>query len=591
MHGNWAIGPLRRVLLAGLAAVVFAVVAGAVALVFRSGQAVVLSAFVAAAVCVAGAAAADRWIERLLPEPQSGFAAVAGKLPAVGSWEQSLPVLARMLAEATDAEHASVWLAAGGRLVTGTAWPAPLSGTAHTVADIDALRAVPGIGHVVPIEDGDLQRGALAITKQSAVTEADERRMRDIANGTALLLRSVALANELRARVRRAEELSAELTASEQRMRHARDTERRRVVGEITTVTEDGLGAISAQLEDLKAALGGDPDSAGAALTRMRATLEGVIERFRAVVHGVYPGVLRDEGPLGALREFCADLGKPVQVTGALTGRVDWEIESAVYYLAASAIRLLSAVGEPVEVRLLHDSGRITARVAGPPPRPALDLRAALSDDEDRIAALGGELRCEQDGDRVAVVGWLPDHLAPLVEEAPPPAAVVDEDSVPGRINRLARRCGEVSGREPIPPVRDACGARKALAELEEAVRALPLDLPARAELVFELDRIRADDHELTELELIELLRGSNVALPEAARASAARLLGATGRDPCTRLALPFGSAPEEIRSAAARELHHWRDRAENPLAPRQVREVGRGVVRTCEGLLHVTAG
>ncbi|MCI2416444.1 hypothetical protein MOQ72_03330 [Saccharopolyspora sp. K220] len=598
LHGNLPMPPLHRLALGGFVALVYAVVVGGCALLFGAGQSLIVPAFVAAALCVAGFAVADRRVKQLPPAPPADFAAVAGKLPAVGSWEQSLPVLTRMLADSTDATHASLWLTAGGRLVSAAAWPSALPGTAHVVTDAAALREVPGVRHVVPIMDGHIHRGALAIGKSGAVTEADDRRMQDIANGTALLLRSVALANELRARVRRAEELGAELTASQQRLLHARDVERRRLVGEITAVTDDGLGAIRSELTELKTVLADDPTTADAVLTQLRSTLETVIERFRAVVRGVYPGVLRDEGPLAALRELCADLARPVRVTGELTHRVDWEIESGVYYLAASAIRLLGSTDEenPVLVHLAQEAGQITARIEAPAPAEPLDLQAALADDEDRIAALGGEVQWTQLADRVAVTGWLPDQLAPMVEEAPPEPTEAEADdtaSLPVRIHRLAQRYQEVADirQANIPITKDVRRAREVLGALDIAVRELPADDPRRAELVFELEQIRSNAHELFELELIERLHSNNVSLSDADRSRAARLLGAAGRDPCTRLALPVGTAAPELHRVAVEQLTRWRDRAENPLAPREVREICRGVARTCEGLLHVIAG
>jgi hypothetical protein len=645
MHGNWPIPPLRRLLLAGFVALVYVVVVGGYALLFGADQAMIVPAFVAAAVCAAGFAVVDSRIKRVLPAPPADLAAVAGKLPAGDSWQQSLPVLSRMLADGTDAEHASLWLMAGGRLVSAAAWPSALPGTAHNVADVSALREVPGVRHVVPIMDGHIQRGALAIGKSGAVTDTENRRMQDIANGTALLLRSVALANELRARVRRAEELGEELDASQQRLLHARDVERRRLVGEIGTVTEDGIGAIRGELTDLRTVLDSDPAAAEAVLARLRSTLESVIERFRAVVRGVYPGVLRDEGPLAALRELCADLGRPVQVTGEMTRRVDWEIESGAYYLAASAIRLFSGTDEadPVLVHLTQESGRITVRVEAPAPAEPIDLEAVLADDEDRIEALGGELRWRLVAGRVAVTGWLPDQLTPVVAEAPPepaepapepePAAGPKPPAIPTptaepatpaepalaaehappagptslpeprepdeavplpvRIHRLARRYRVIADfhRADAPITADVHRAREVLGALEAAVRDLLPDDPRRAELVFELEQIHASAHELFEAELIELLRNNNIPLSDVERGMAARLLGAAGRDPCTRLALPVGTAPADLHRAAEEQLVRWRYRAENPLAPKDVREICRGVARTCEGLLQLTAG
>ncbi|MEU5849109.1 hypothetical protein [Saccharopolyspora shandongensis] len=592
MRGKGPVAPFRRLVLVGFVALTYVAVAGGAALLFGTGQAMIVPAFLAAAVCVAGFAVLDRRIGRLPSAPSTDLAAVAGKLPATGSWELTLPVLARMLAESTRAEHASLWLMAGGRLVSSAAWPSALAGTAHSVADIDALQAVPGVRHVMPVVDGHVQRGALAIGKSESATETNERRMRDVAKGTALLLRSVSLANELQSRVQRAQELADELDASQQRLMHARDVERRRLVGDIGTVTEDGLSAIRTEIQQLKSALDADPESATEVLTKLRTTLEGVIDRFRAVVRGVYPGVLRDEGPLAALRELCADLGRPVRVTGELTRRVDWEIESGLYYLAASAVRLFTGTeDDPVLVHFAQKWGRITASITAAAPAEPVDLGAALADDEDRIAALGGEVRWSQDT-RISVVGWLPDQLTPVVaESAPEPAesraAPDGAEPLPDRIHRLFQLVSDaievrIPIRTEVPP------ERAALEALDTAARDLPAGDPRRAALMFELEQIRSSSHDLLEEELLGLLRNNSIALSEEDRLGAARLLGAVGRDPCTRLALPAGSPPREIQRTAGAQLEHWRSRAENPLAPREVREICRGVALTCEELLQI---
>ncbi|MFD0488271.1 hypothetical protein ACFQ0O_15915 [Saccharopolyspora spinosporotrichia] len=231
---------------------------------------------------------------------------MAGGLTAVGSLEQALPTMARMLAEETRADHASLWLTVGDRLVSAASWPAAWAGATHAVADLDGLRALPGVDHAVPVVDAHLSRGALAIGKPEPVTERDLRVMHNIAGGAGLLLRSVALNTELEARVRQAEDLGAELTASRQRLMHARDVERRRLVTEIANVTTASLAEVSAGLEQVRELAATDPEEAERSLVRLRPVLDEVIDRFRAVVRGVYPGVLRDEGPARRWRSWPA---------------------------------------------------------------------------------------------------------------------------------------------------------------------------------------------------------------------------------------------------------------------------------------------
>ncbi len=71
-------------------------------------------------------------------------------------------------------------------------------------------------------------------------------------------------------------------------------------------------------------------------------TLDELLDRFRVIARGVYPAVLRDQGPAAALDEVAADLPRSVRLTGDLGGRLDWEIESGIYYVVAAAMGVLA---------------------------------------------------------------------------------------------------------------------------------------------------------------------------------------------------------------------------------------------------------
>ncbi len=77
------------------------------------------------------------------------------------------------------------------------------------------------------------------------------------------------------------------------------------------------------------------------------------------IARGVYPAVLRDQGPAAALDEVAADLPRPVRLTGDLGGRLDWEIESGIYYVVAAAMNALA--GRPAEASCWCTSSAPTA--------------------------------------------------------------------------------------------------------------------------------------------------------------------------------------------------------------------------------------
>jgi signal transduction histidine kinase len=439
---------LRALLVAcGVAVVLVVVVHGCGLVVGSAGVAsglTVLLPFLAVAISAVGLGVVlpriDTMVERLTHHrevtPYSALAAAAARIRA-GSLEQALPGLAQVLADGTGATRAVVWLAVGDRLVVAAQYPPPDSPAGAdepdlTVPNLAVLLARPDTDHVVPVLDGKVLRAALAIGKLGAsITPADQMLVQDVANGAALLLRGVALNAELAERVRRADNLATELQASRQRLDGAREVERRRLVMELAHATEDRLAGLRAEVSAARADLDSWPEDAQQAqeaLLRARVGLDELLDRFRVIARGVYPAVLRDQGPAAALDEVAADLPRAVRLTGGLGGRLDWEIESGIYYVVAAAMQELA--GRPAERELVVDleraDGRVTVRIDDPVPTITADhLRAALADDLERLAALGGALDVTgPDGPTdvqerpIGMRAWLPDRLEPVVESS-----------------------------------------------------------------------------------------------------------------------------------------------------------------------------
>lgn len=411
---------------AGTAVVLAAVVQGA-----RAAGVAVHAALLSFAAAAVVAAALQAVLPRFLPDPASRaratrYAALAeaARRGQSGSLDQALPGLARVVAEGTGASRAVVWLAVGARLVTAAVHPPAVGAREESVPDLAALLARPDTDSAVPVLDGTVLRAVLAIRKPSAVTAADRQLMQDVAGGAALVLRVAALNAELAERVQRAAALAAGLHASRHRLASARDSERRRLVAELAYATGDRLEDLRAEVAAARAALeedGAGPDAARTRLARARERLDELIERFRTVARGVYPTVLRDQGPAAALDEVVADLPRPVRTSGGTAGRLPWELESGIYYVAATAVRALAgrASDAVLLVELEHAAGRIALRVEDPaPPVAAARLVELLVDDADRLAALGGGIELEvPDPGGVVLRAWLPDRVEPVVVE------------------------------------------------------------------------------------------------------------------------------------------------------------------------------
>ncbi|GAA5150748.1 hypothetical protein GCM10023321_16610 [Pseudonocardia eucalypti] len=423
---------LRYLLLACFVAVVFPLVIGLVGRLMDPPQAAVLLPFASAALAVACLGPVltrvDRLVQRLAHDstttPYSALAEASARIGA-GSLDEALPGLARVLGEGTGAGHAAIWLAVGDKLVVAASYPAPNPAVEPRAVDnLAVLLAEPETDQAVPVLEGPKLRAVLVITKPGRpITPADQRLMQDVANGAGVLLRGVALNAALAERVRRADELAAELAASRWRLHQARDVERRRLVSELGSATTDRLTNLRTDLAEARDALTETSEQAGeeakGAIGRATTDLDELLDRFRQIARGVYPAVLRDQGPFGALEEVIADLPRPVELTGELADRLVWEVESGIYYLTASAIRQLAERpgARPLKVYLRHTEGNLMVTITDPDPPATLDeLRAWLAVDSERLAALGGALELTVDGESSVVLhAWLPDQLAPSV--------------------------------------------------------------------------------------------------------------------------------------------------------------------------------
>ncbi|MGB9280776.1 MAG: hypothetical protein WCB57_11950 [Pseudonocardiaceae bacterium] len=424
---------LRLLLGACLVGAVFAVVIGGAGLVSGLVEVQLLLPVVAAAVSVAALAIALPRIDHLVQDdaqaptttPYSALATAGSRIQS-GSVEQALPDLARVLAEATRSQCAEVWLAVEEKLLNVACYPAGAGRETRAVANLGTLLAQPDVDHVVPILDGHTLRAALSISKPGlAVTPDDQQLMQDLANGAGLLLRGAQLNAELAQRVRRADELAIELQASRQRLSRARDVERQRLIGELTQVTTDRLAALRAEFVNTQQLLSDDAvgtQRAQHAIARARTGLDELLDRFRVIARGVYPTVLRDEGPAGALDELAADLPRPVRLSGSLNRRWAWEVESGIYWLAASAMQQLAgrSAERPLHVHLEHTQGRLAVRINDSAAvTVAREVLKGLTVDIDRLAALGGDVEIvELRTGGIALHAWLPDQLQPSVDAA-----------------------------------------------------------------------------------------------------------------------------------------------------------------------------
>jgi hypothetical protein len=131
---------------------------------------------------------------------------------------------------------------------------------------------------------------------------------------------------------------------------------------------------------------------------------------------------------------------------------------------------------------------------------------------------------------------------------------------------------------------RDLLKARSALMAVDHVLRREPL--PQSRALLAEVERILAGSHEFVEMRLLTAIRSSSVAIPDAYRGEAERLLGANGASPAQRLGLVDDTDAQMLRAVTVETLERWRRISEHPVYARAFKDAARTVVRSCEGIL-----
>ncbi len=158
--------------------------------------------------------------------------------------------------------------------------------------------------------------------------------------------------------------------------------------------------------------------------------------------------------------------------------------------------------------------------------------------------------------------------------------------------SELARELEAVSG---IADVRAALQGRllESAALLKSStglasLRAIAMQLGTRSplaasDLLAKVEQLAGSAHGLAELRLLHAVRAGDVEFTESETAEIERVL-AHGA-PAERLGLSTDSSPDEMRSATLQAVSRWRERAGNPVTPREVAFHCLVVARTYEGM------
>ncbi|MBI5103961.1 MAG: hypothetical protein HZB46_03040 [Solirubrobacterales bacterium] len=217
------------------------------------------------------------------------------------------------------------------------------------------------------------------------------------------------------------ERQAAELRRSQARLVAAADAERRRLERDLHDGAQSRFVAIALQLRQAQAAA--PPGSEAVALLDAAiAELRTGLDELRELARGIHPAVLTDHGLGPALEALAARAPLPVEVRGALGGRLPETVETAAYFAVSEALanvaKYAGATHAVVEVR--RERGRLVVTVdddgrGGADPRGGSGLQGLA----DRAGALGGRVAVESPaGFGTCVRIELPEHgLGPTSEQ------------------------------------------------------------------------------------------------------------------------------------------------------------------------------
>jgi hypothetical protein len=244
---------------------------------------------------------ADRLVYGKRASPYEILSEFSERLGTTYASEELLPRMARALVDGTGATRADVWVRVGQKLRSEAVCPLaadpaetiPISwieeGSAATTSMLEPIR-----------HDGELL-GALSVRKKlgDPVTPTEDRLVRNLAAQAGLVMRNVALTEELREHIR-------QLRASRQRLVTAQDEERRKLERNLHDGAQQQIVALSVKLRLLEQLIDRDGEKAKsiaatlqtdwAARSRSFATSPGGSIRRCSPIRGWLPRSIRRPG-------------------------------------------------------------------------------------------------------------------------------------------------------------------------------------------------------------------------------------------------------------------------------------------------------
>ena len=339
---------------------------------------------------------ADRMLFGRRSTPYHALASFAEVSAGAWSLRDTAPRLAGLLADATGASLAVVYIRADDQMLPVSREPGPPTGLEPIpVPDIDTTLA--GFELATRVERRGELLGAMAVTLPPGrpVRPAERRLISQLAAQAALVFETLRLTSELSRHVQALADQAVELRRSRLRLVRAQDAERSRIGRDLHDGAQQHLVAIIAKAGLVRSQLSRDTAKADGTLAALQQDTKSALTEIRELVHGIFPPILADRGLVVAVEQRSARL--PIEVTvdaePADRGRrFEPSVESAAWFVISEALTNVTkhAHASRVAVRF-----RATDRLAIDVVDDGIGMADAaagmgLTGMADRVAALDG---------------------------------------------------------------------------------------------------------------------------------------------------------------------------------------------------------
>lgn len=333
----------------------------------------------------------QRWANRLIygrrATPYEVLSDLTRRLARTEPAQGVLKRMARLMAEGTGAEQATVWLTDERHQLTAAAgWPdVPAQSRVGSMDDL--------VGALAPVTHDDELVGALQVVKSrgNPVTPPEQHLIDDLAGSAGLVLGNQRLNAALAAR-------ADELQQSRRRLVEMQDAERRRLERDLHDGAQQQVIALKLKigLAEHAASKERRPDLAGR-LSELSDEAQTAVDEIRTLAKGIYPPLLDSENLVAAIRAQAASAAVPVEISANGVERYPRDVESAAYFAALEAMTNAVIHGEAKHVAITIDGspGELSVEVWDDGigfDQTAVEPGVGLVNIRDRVEALGGQL-------------------------------------------------------------------------------------------------------------------------------------------------------------------------------------------------------